>query len=483
MNREEIPRLLALDKTLYDTWTVYGEILDADPSGPEAAAVDRFADALLADSDFILCCGHWQFMKKLITWSAARDRQDFLKTLAPVVWEFYSGRLHELRAHIEPYMPPKRELPKESVPAIIDFRYKTLAAKRTADALCEKRVWLPKGTEACQYSLFHDKKEHWFSTSAERFESDPRMVTARKRFETDTCLIYDFLWGDDRIESPALHSFLVRYDGHRLTRSEIAELITAVACQRAGAIHWDMTANVDGKYTKIDPFPHEANCPANREIFTLLYILKKCGYMEDVLNLLPRLPREIPLLLMCLDVPAIRERVESHLRIPGLKAAYDMALAPKKCTLKEQLKLVEFGRANPEFQELLAFTLNRYGYYSYNNYQPVVDWFCREYAPFSMAHGADILCFLTSRADLLDTARVMLEHGPETRFGTAGFSNAGFSNIQEYLTRCVTGYLAMTGSPELDEWLAFLKGKKWREESSAKIKLFDFVEALRRQTG
>ena len=134
------------------------------------------------------------------------------------------------------------------------------------------------------------------------------------------------------------------------------------------------------------------NFNSNGEITKLLFVFKSCGYMDTIFKALPLLPEDFPLLLCCFADADIRRKVEDHMRIPGLKAAYDLAFAPRKANLKEQLHLIDFGARHPRFQELLATSLHTYGYYVYNPDYPSIDWMIQDYAIFSEPWAGIFCC-------------------------------------------------------------------------------------------
>ena len=191
------------------------------------------------------------------------------------------------------------------------------------------------------------------------------------------------------------------------------------------------------------------NACANVEILCLLYILKKCGYLDAIFRALPELPEDFPLLLLCFSDVAIRKRVEAYMGIPGLAAMYDLAFAPRHLPVRDQLKLVEFGRNNPRFQELLGASLFRYGYHLHDRGTPRPDWKIQDFAHFRNGFCADVLLFLVSAPDTLPPLRQLLDSGPEARVSLSD----GFDDATPCFFRNILGYLVLTGDARLPDWL------------------------------
>ncbi len=126
---------------------------------------------------------------------------------------------------------------------------------------------------------------------------------------------------------------------------------------------------------------------------------------------------------------------------------HDLAFAARRLGVRDQVKLVNFGRKNPRFQELLGASLFRYGYHLYNQYRPAPDWYVQDFAQFRRAFCADVMLFLVSAPDALLQIRQLLEYGPNTRFG-AGREH-GFHNCSYHFLRNVLGYLALSGDSRL----------------------------------
>lgn len=223
------------------------------------------------------------------------------------------------------------------------------------------------------------------------------------------------------------------------------------------------------------------NYCSNGDTVYLLYILKKCGYLEDIFKALPSLPEDFPLLLMCFADAGIRQRVEEYMGIPGLAAMYALAFAPRRLNVNDQVKLVDFGRRNPHFQELLGASLFRYGYHVYNQYTPKPDWFVQEFAHFSCAYCADVLLFLVSAPDTLLQLRQIMEFGPGTYFEGGPMLSYGFAFCWPYFSRTILAYLALNGDSRLAAWQdAELGQRALYMKMHKRLKTRELVEALQK---
>ena len=280
-----------------------------------------------------------------------------------------------------------------------------------------------------------------------------------------------------KYKSPHLNAF---FSANDFSEKACLELVHALTTRRDGFCTYKLgtDASIHGSVLFADA--RGVNYNSHAETLTFLWILKKCGKLDAVFAALPDLPEDFPLLLMCFDDSAIRQRVETYMGLPGLKDMYDTALNPRKIGLKDQLKLVRFGEKNPHFQDLLAASLYRYGYHLYNQYVVGVDWFTQDFAHFSRASGGDLLCFLTNRADILPQIAQILEFGPGTRFAHESVVSQGFRSSWVFFLRALLGFLAMRKDPALDTWIEAYPENSWNAGTYKMTKLYDLVKALRK---
>ena len=314
----------------------------------------------------------------------------------------------------------------------------------------------------------------------ELFDADPELAENRRKYEHDAYDLRDYRTIHANFHQPFMNYFLATATPETL---DIPALLRTAATVRGGDFAYGIATGV----ISADAFTGEmlfaadrnVNDRANGDVVPLLYILKKCGYLDAVFNALPELPDDFPLLLMCFADAAIRKRVEDYMGIPGLAAMYDLAFAPRRLTVREQLALVQFGRANPRFQELLGASLFRYGYHLHYRSSPEPDRRVQEFAHFRNGFCADVLLFLLSAPETLPQLRQLLDYGPEARLTLS----EGFYDGFACFSRNILGYLALNGDarlPRLRE--AWLEKEEDDRKAHRPLKTAALLRALQKES-
>lgn len=489
-----IDELLTLDKALQSTWNRYLEFLE-DPELAPAQAAD-FLDRLAAEPDEYLGYTNTAFPDVRMMWllrlgrdeEAAATKTKALEygcqrcstNKAVCTWLEKSAVVREAKeryyqpwpSHIPPYQPlstlPLTWLERGPVPV-----------KRMRDECkpASRRKTLLKGDDAYLFRCFAASHNVKFAASPELFDADPAMGESRRKYEHDAYDLRDYRTREVQFESPFINHFLATYSG----AFDLEALLRKAAAERGGYFTYTLTDGYGISSPVLFADERNVNYCSNGDTVYLLYILKKCGYLEDIFKALPSLPEDFPLLLMCFADAGIRQRVEEYMGIPGLAAMYDLAFAPRRLNVNDQVKLVDFGRRNPHFQELLGASLFRYGYHVYNQYTPKPDWFVQEFAHFSCAYCADVLLFLVSAPDTLLQLRQIMEFGPGTYFEGGPMLSYGFNFCWPYFSRTILAYLALNGDSRLAAWQdAELGQKALYMKMHKSLKTQKLVEALQK---
>ena len=241
---------------------------------------------------------------------------------------------------------------------LIWLERRPLRRQRMRDELSRQN--LRKGDDVCLFRLYSGKDK---AVKAELFDADPELAANKEKYEHDAYDIRDYSFLTFQIR--AIRDVLTTATPENL---DIPALLRAAAAARNGELPYRISIRRGEQETLLYEKKYRVDGDKNLEVLYLLYILKKCGYMDAIFNALPELPDDFPLLLMCFADAAIRQRVEDYMGIPGLAAMYALAFAPRHLNVRDQLKLAEFGRGNPRFQELLGTSLYRYGYHIYCPY-------------------------------------------------------------------------------------------------------------------
>ena len=489
-----IDGLLCLDRSFSSTWKRYLAVLHDAALAPEQAAT--FLDRLSAEPDEYLGYNtKYPYSKALWLLRLGRDTE--------ALDAFRKGELYGCRGY-----PPGELLDAlKASPAAAEYMRNLAAESRVINLSAREELlqhlpftWLERGPvpvksmwdicrpKAARRSLFKGDDAYFFrsftqsraekwAAAPDLFDRHPYFSAGKEKYANDAYAIHEYNPRLKPFRAPYLNRFLNTRPGDAF---DLETLLRKAATERGGGYPYAIGQGGDVLYAEEVP----VNYCSNGEIVYLLYILKKCGYLENVFNALPGLPEDFPLLLMCFADRGIRQRVEEYMGLPGLASMFDLAFAPRRLNVKEQLKLIEFGKSNPRFQELLAASLSRYGYHLYNQFMPNPDWYVQDFAHFGKAYCCDVMLFLASAPELQPQVRLMLEYGPGTGFAFGSVVYQGFTDGFVFFYRNILAYLAMTRDSRLAAWRMADLDKKEDAHNAGRhrrVKTADLVTALQKQ--
>ena len=479
----DINELISLDRSIYSTWYRYSDILN-NSAQYTVEEIDAFLSALdKADDAYLGYSSPCKFFAFKAEWLREQGRIE--EAVAVMRQELIYRPLGGVRgAAVTRYLGGQ-----QAPPPLMYFSRGPLPVKQAVDVLDSAgengvRATLFKGNDVYMYRFYGRYTpapfDKWAS-NPDIFDANALMAANKDKFLADGYSLADFGGPHPPCEyrSPYLNRFFAAC-GEGPERGDargVADLLNGMAAQPGGEFAYTVVARMNSEVSGENRF--SINFNSNGEMTGLLFVLKSCGYMDTIFKALPLLPEDFPLLLCCFNDADIRQKVEDHMRIPGLKAAYDLAFAPRKANLKEQLHLIDFGERHPRFQELLATSLHTYGYHVYNPDYPSIDWMIQDYAHFYRALGGDILLPLTSRADLLPCIRDIYEFGPGAGFAAESIIAQGFQNSWEYILRTLLGFVALRKDANLNEWIAAYPVSDWSKSQYSQLKLFELVDLLR----
>ena len=122
----------------------------------------------------------------------------------------------------------------------------------------------------------------------------------------------------------------------------------------------------------------EINYGTGGEFLNLLYILVKCGYLQDFVNLLHKLPQHFAYLFLFFQSKNIHEYIDDYLQEDIHELSNLFEIATKRYNRKspiEVFKLASYGRKHPNFLIHLSTCLNNYECHLYSNYHTGMNWF------------------------------------------------------------------------------------------------------------
>lgn len=483
--------LLSLDRTLYNTWVTYMDFLKSPNSDPTVVA--DFLDRLADQPDEYLGYTNVPYLEWRTRWMIRLGREQ------GAVDAWIKGIVYHSRgSHYDEYKKLQdlpllqqaekdyfRAHPLSSCDPLVWLEQGPLPVKRRKDYI--SNTPLSKGDEVCQFT-FYSWRHSWGSedrlaTAPEQLAAHPALAESIRKYAQDAYSVHDYCIAREALPSPMykmpfIHQFLSTYSPETFN---LSALLQRAASETGGNFPFIIAPRTPHDSPSEYSQEIEINYCGNGEVIHLLYILKKCGYIDKIFEALPDLPEDFPLLLMCFADTDIRKRVEAYMGISGLADMYNLAFAPRHLNLKDQLKLVEFGRKHPHFQELLGKSLYRYGYHVESHIQiphPGI----QDFAHFRSNFCSDVLLFLLSAPETLTPIHEAMKHGPGTVFFQPNATYWGYALCGDYIIRNIVGYLALTRDKRLPHWLE-VETKCWhkeRQDRHKKIKTLELVEALQK---
>lgn len=352
---------------------------------------------------------------------------------------------------------------------LIWLERRPLRRRRMQDEI--SRQYLCKGDDIYLFRYYMSKEK---AASADVFDADPTLAANKEKYLHDAYDIRDYSFVTFRIR--AIRDALTTATPENL---DIPALLHAAATTRDGELPYKIAMYRGEQKTLLYEKKYRVDGDKNLEVLYLLYILKKCGYMDAIFRALPELPEDFPLLLMCFADNSIRRRVEEYMGIPGLAAMYNLAFAPRHLNVKDQLKLADFGRSNPRFQELLGLSLYRYGYHLYCPYFYVLNTDIQELHHFRAAFCSDVLLFLLSAPETLPQLRQLLDYGAGACLDGSSMAYIAFPTTSPFFTRNIMGYLALNNDARLSDWQhQELTKKPWFAKEHKVLRTVELIAAL-----
>ncbi len=201
------------------------------------------------------------------------------------------------------------------------------------------------------------------------------------------------------------------------------------------------------------------------DYITLLWILLKCGYEDELVNTIDRYPAFYGLTLLIFNRDSLFSKVIKKLNLESISSLY-LKTRESRINLKEIKKLAASGIENPGFTDALLGSLERYKYHIYDNYCYTVDWYIEELEHFSYAKGGNLLYFFIYEAFKMKKIKGMYER-KELLSGSGG---SGYDNSNIFFYEVLLYYLAVNNSDEISFWKngtmlwRFVQGKKRLEK-------------------
>ena len=198
----------------------------------------------------------------------------------------------------------------------------------------------------------------------------------------------------------------------------------------------------------------------------LLWVLIKCGHLEDIIKLIPSLPEHFPYLLLLFDDVNLRKRITKLIKLPELTELLPVAFQNNTRKKPGDIdRIIKFGEKNQKFRNILAHICNCYEIHlqaascndGLNTYL---------FPEHQLANGIGVLDFLICEPTLIDSIRIMMENKIDISPFTTGGHYATYEYSISSLHRII-GLHKFLYEDEKDFWLNL--PAEWHKGSYDKI--------------
>ncbi len=256
----------------------------------------------------------------------------------------------------------------------------------------------------------------FFYAGVTAFEANPVAMENKRKFEEDSYVMKDFVFYWQHEILSVLIDFWYNIDTFSL--EETLKLLTCPLFSPSSFKHrYGDFIDGGGLVKRQHEYFYNKTSLAESKgkgYLNIWHALIKCGYIDQIIEYLPKLPTYVPYLLLCFDLPEVKEKVEAYVNIKGIASIIDLAFKNYAHKNEKDLKqLIQFSVKHPEVIEDIAKLLNTYELHLYNTYSPSIDWYCQAFAHFRTAHGAGLLDLLIPYPRLLKPLELLLEYGGE----------------------------------------------------------------------
>ncbi len=336
--------------------------------------------------------------------------------------------------------------PIEARPFIWLEKTVLMRAKEKCVLTCENLV---KGSTVYKFKNISTNgyfRFDFFYAGVTAFEANPVAMENKRKFEENSYVMKDFVFYWQHEKLSVLIDFWYNIDTFSL--EETLKLLTCPLFSHSSFKHRYGDFIDGGGLVKRqhEYFYNTRNLSETngKGYLNIWHALIKCGYIDQIIKSLPKLPTYVPYLLLCFDLPEIKEKVEVYVNIKGIASIIDLALKNYAHKNEKDLKqLIQFSVKHPEVVKDIAKFLNIYELHLYDTYSPGIDWYCQAFAHFSMAKGAGLLDLLIPYPRLLKPLELLLEYGGE-------ITETAYSDSEIYLIRTALIYTVLFNGSDME---------------------------------
>ncbi len=354
-----------------------------------------------------------------------------------------------------------KQYPIEKRP-FIWFEEATLKKAKQKCAISGKK--LQKGTQVYKFKNLNEfgrLSDGFFYADIQAFTSNPTAMSNKACYENNryTMEQFAFYW-QVTTKHPWCRRFWYHVDAFSLqeTLQLLASPLIAPAIfkHRYGKF-LDNDYLVKREHEQMYNTEYVLSSGCGRDYLNIWHALIKCGYLDEIITALPTLPDHVPYLLLCFDIPEVKQKTANYLQIEGIVEVMDIALKSYAHTNERDVKrLIEFSLSNPKAIESIAELLRTYELHLYNVYAPSIDWYCQAFSRFSTAKGTGLLDFLIPYPTLLHPLTLLLENGGE-------LVESAYSDSEIFFIRTVLMHTSLFNPSDIEKVYHSLGNSAYQE--------------------
>ncbi|WP_037571555.1 hypothetical protein [Spirochaeta cellobiosiphila] len=358
------------------------------------------------------------------------------------------------QAFFDPYFVDKK------APSRTEYHFKSIESTPFCwiekGELNRKQQWcriskkmLKKGDSLYKYRFFtgaNDSPEEFDIIDAKAFENNDAAVKNKERYESNKYKLEDYNYNTNYC-APYISRFYKTLTGFNLQAT--LETIASPPVYPTQYILNSFTDKFERKFLEDDYVNGQGGGP----YVELLYVLIKCGYLTDIIKLLPQLPSHMPYLMLLFDSDEVRFAINSYLNNENHGKMIDIAI--KTFSRRKSQTLIDlaiYGKENPLFLENLAICLNLYEFHFFDEYYHYPNWNIPEFSFMRKAKSVALLDFFITD---IKSIPILMRMKEELALPTASVEMFGTDRLAfslPFLCRTIALNLAWHGDSKYELW-------------------------------
>lgn len=311
---------------------------------------------------------------------------------------------------------------------------------------------LQKGETVYAFRFFngaYDIPSEFHYAKTAHFENNLKAKENLHKYKTNSYKLRDYAFKIN------YHHPLINHFWHTLEQFNLQNTLQLIASPPVSTTPY-YAYKLDFTDFKQEPYKIEKqlNFGTGGSFINLLYVLIKCGYLDEIIELLPTLPEHFPYLLLLFNSKETHQKLDNYIEENPVELSNLIAVACKpynKKSTDEVKKLAVYGKQNPIFLKKFSTCLNLYECHLYSNYHLGINWYYQDLYYFIRSRGSGLLDFFISNPDLIQT----LSYMKKQNIYVDGISNGAidaYSNSGPFLYRTILLHFAFLKDSRLEKW-------------------------------